>query len=39
MPKDIPAREAPVPNDPRIGVSDVDDGETVAVKEFYGIML
>ncbi|CAM9154438.1 unnamed protein product [Sphacelaria rigidula] len=36
MPKDVPAGEAPAPNDPRIGVSDVDDGETLAVKEFYG---
>lgn len=36
MPKDIPAGEAPVPNDPRVDVSDVDDGEILAVREFLG---
>lgn len=36
MPKDIPAGAAPVPNDPRVGVRDVAEGETLAVREFPG---
>lgn len=36
MPKDISAREAPPPRDPRVGVSDVPEGELLAVREFPG---
>lgn len=36
MPKDIPARNAPTPRDSRIGVTDVADGELLAVREFPG---
>lgn len=36
MPKEISAAVAPTPRNPRIGVSDVADGETLAVCEFPG---
>lgn len=36
MPKDITAGKAPVPRDPRVGVSDVAGGEVLAVREFPG---
>lgn len=36
MPKDIPAEKAPTPRDPRIGVTDVAEGELLAVREFPG---
>lgn len=36
MPKDIPAGTAPTPRDPRIDVTDVAEGELLAVREFPG---
>lgn len=36
MPKDISAGEAPTPRDSRVGVSDVADGEILAVRDFPG---
>lgn len=36
MPKDIPAEKAPAPRDPRIDVTDVAEGELLAVREFPG---
>lgn len=37
MPKEISAGEAPAPRNPRVGVSDVAEGETLAVREFPGV--